>query len=62
MNLGAVVWRGSDVATDRQGVKILGTPVGHPDFVSRHLRGVLDDHRTLLNRIPHVQDFCRVRG
>ena len=42
VNPRAVVWRGSGVATDREGVKILGTPVGH---------------RTLLDRIPHVQDL-----
>ena len=57
MNPRAVVWRGSDVAADRQGVKILGTPVGHPDFITRHLREVLNDHRVLLGRIPHVQDL-----
>ena len=48
------------MATDRQGVKILGTPVGHPDFVSRHLRGVLDDHRTLLH-CAAARANCQIR-
>ena len=33
----AVVWKGSDIPTPEQGLKILGTPLGHPDFVERHL-------------------------
>ena len=37
VNPRAVVWRGSDVATDRQWATILGTPMGHPDFITRHL-------------------------
>ena len=31
----AVVWRGNpDLSTERKGVVVLGTPVGHPEFVS----------------------------
>ena len=29
----ALVWRGSEVSTFQQGMKVLGTPLGHPDFV-----------------------------
>ena len=30
----AIVWRGSDVLPSHQrGIKVLGTPLGHPDFV-----------------------------
>ena len=30
----ANVWRGSEVATERQGLLLLGAPLGHPDFVA----------------------------
>ena len=33
----ATVWRGSDLPTCQQGMKILGTPLGHPDFVRASL-------------------------
>ena len=41
----ACVWRGSEVPTARQGVKVLGTPLGHRDFVRTHLEGTTADHR-----------------
>ena len=37
VNPAARVWRGSGIPTEQQGIKILGTPLGHPDFVRRHL-------------------------
>ena len=48
----ALVWRGSDLPTAEQGIKVLGTPLG----LAAHLRNVLESHRTLLERIPLVQD------
>ena len=33
----AVLWKGCHIPTSEQGLKILGTPFGHPDFVERHL-------------------------
>ena len=30
----AVVWTGSMIPTVEQGIKVLGTPIGHPDFVA----------------------------
>ena len=30
----AVVWRGSGIPTEQQGIKVLGTPLGHDDFVA----------------------------
>ena len=51
------VWRGSMLPTDRQGIKLLGTPLGHPDFVARHLRSVTEEHQVLLQRIPRVRDL-----
>ena len=50
------VWKGSGLPTELQGIKVLGTPLGHPDFVAAHLDRVLSDHRTLLERIPAMQD------
>ena len=50
------VWKGSDLPTDQQGIRVLGTPLGHRDFVAAHLARVLRSHQTLLERIPAVQD------
>ena len=53
----ARVWRGGDEAgTAEQGIKILGTPLGHPDFVQNQLQHVREHHQTLLDRIPLVPD------
>ena len=54
----AVVWRGDpDLPTRDQGVVILGTPLGHADFVEDHLRSKIAAHQTLLERIPAVGDL-----
>ena len=50
------VWKGSGLPTDQQGIQVLGTLLGHTDFVIAHLVRVLNDHRTLLKRITVVQD------
>ena len=57
VNPNARVWRGSLLPTDRQGIKVLGTPLGHFDFVARHLQAVVAEHQTLLDRIPRVKDL-----
>ena len=55
--LGERAWRGGEeTPPDRRGVKILGTPLGHPEFVKASLRELLGEQRTLLQRIPTVQD------
>ena len=53
---GARVWRGSEVPTEEQGIKVLGAPVGHRDFVRKHLERILEQHEVLLNGIPRVPD------
>ena len=54
----AVVWRGNpDLPNDRQGVVVLGTPVGHAEFVTRVLEEKTQEHSVLLERIPAVQDL-----
>ena len=50
------VWRGSEVPTTKQGIKVLGTPLGHEDFVREHLERTREKHRILLRRIPNVPD------
>ena len=52
----ARVWRGSEVPSAQQGIKVLGTPLGHPDFVQQHLRDVSEEHERFLTRIPLVRD------
>ena len=52
----AVVWRGSDIPTADQGIKVLGTPFGHPDYVARHLQSVEQEQQVLLDRIPSIFD------
>ena len=47
----AKVWRGFLLPTGRQGIKFFGTPLGHPDFVARHLQAVVAEHQTMLDRI-----------
>ena len=51
---GARVWRGSEVPTEEQGIRVLGAPVGHRDFIRRHLEKVLEQHQVLLNGTPRV--------
>ena len=46
------VWGGS-----RQGMKVLGTPLGHRDFVRTHLEWTSVDHQFLLDRIPMLEDL-----
>ena len=49
------VWRG-DGPTNTQGIKVLGTPLGHEDFVRDHLRRTTEDHMSLLEKIPSLPD------
>ena len=53
--LGEEAWVGEG-PTERQGMVVLGTPVGHPDFVQHWLQLKQEEHRTLVDRIPSVQD------
>ena len=53
--VGASPGRGSDIPSSQQGIKVLGTPLGHVDFIAQHLN-VTEEQRCLLERIPMVQD------
>ena len=52
-----LAWRRENIRTEDQGVVILGTPLGHADFVRRHLQSKLASHRTLLEQIPSIPDL-----
>ena len=47
----ACVWRGSQVPTVLQGMKVLGTPLGHGNFVRNHLERTTADHQLLMDMI-----------
>ena len=53
----AQVWRGSEVPSTKQGIKVLGTPLGHPDCVATHLEEMRRKHDVLLEAIPTVPDM-----
>ena len=53
----ATVWKGGGLPTDQQGIKVLGTPLGHDDFVASHLQEVARDHQGFLRKIPLVKDL-----
>ena len=48
----ARVWKGSNIPTAEQGVRVLGTPLGHVDYVQTQLTQKLAEHDVLLQRIP----------
>ena len=51
------MWRGSeDLPSHRRGIKVLGTPSGHLEFVRAQLEMLNAHHHTLLARIPIVED------
>ena len=52
----AVVWRGSDVPTVQQGIKILGTPLGHHDH-AHQLERVADEHQRFMDMLPSVPNL-----
>ena len=54
----AVVWRGDPtLPADQRGMKVLGTPLGHSEYVDAQLRHITAEHQILLDRIPHVSDL-----
>ena len=56
----ARVWREggeTDLPPGRQGVVVLGTPLGHPAFIHAHLEKKVEEQRKLLTRIPLVPDL-----
>ena len=53
----AIVWRGDPhFPPEEQGVKILGTPLGHPRYVSTQLAALTDKHEQF-SKILQVPDL-----
>ena len=52
----AQVWTGSGVPTQNQGIKVLGCPLGHEDFVTTQLEAIGTKHQVLWQAIPTVPD------
>ena len=54
----AIVWRGDPhLPPEEQGVKILGTPLGHPSYVRSQLAALTAKHEHLISNILQVQDL-----
>ena len=56
-DLQARVWKGPGLPEEKQGMKVLGAPLGHPSFVQAFLVKKIEDQRTLLDRIPLLADL-----
>ena len=53
----AVVWRGdTDLPLSQQGIRVLGVPIGQPEFVRHFLEKKNQEHQTLFQRIPWLND------
>ena len=44
--------------SEDQGVRILGTPLGHPDYVRAQLQSLSATHDQLIEKVPHVARFA----
>ena len=57
-HLGPEEWVGArELPPEQQGITILGTPIGTPEFQATHLQATADQHSALLQRIPAIQDL-----
>ena len=53
----AVFWRGDqNLPQSEQGLKVLGVPIGHPEFVKEFLEGKSREQVTMFQRIPWIED------
>ena len=54
----AIVWRRDPtLCNEEQGVRILGTPLGHPKFVRSQLAALSETHDQLLEKVLSIQDL-----
>ena len=51
------VWTGSDLPVDRRGMRILGTPLGSPEFVERQLQELREEHELLLHSLQALPEL-----
>ena len=52
-----VRWMNATLPHEQQGIRVLGTPAGHPDFTRHFLGKKSDAHSRLFERIPSVGDL-----
>ena len=53
----AVVWRGDwALPQTKQGLKVLGVPIGHPSFITAHMAAKFKEQALLFERIPLIED------
>ena len=52
--LGADVWCGVGKPVDQQGIKVLGTPIGTPEFVAEFGRQAVTEEAQLLEKLPKL--------
>ena len=48
-------WTGN-VATEKQGIKVLGTPLGHADFVAAHAKQRIEEETRFLHKVASLGD------
>ena len=53
----AIVWRGDLSLPVQQGVKVLGTPLGSPEYVQAMFESLSTSHQRLVDRVPHITDL-----
>ena len=54
----AIVWRGDTaLQSENKGVRILGTPLGHRDFVRAQLASLSATHDQLIEKVPTLPDL-----
>jgi hypothetical protein len=52
------VWTGAaELVVDRRGLKVLGTPLGTPEYVARHMHGLRQDHDDLLRTLRTLPEL-----
>lgn len=57
-DLGSSTWVGNqDLPREQQGLTILGVPVGSTEFVQAQLQHIQENHATLLQQLPHLNDL-----
>ena len=53
VELGGTVWKGS-LPENQQGIKVVGTPIGTPQYIQEFGRNVVNDEAQLLQQIPKL--------
>ena len=55
---GENAWKGDpNLPTTQQGLKILGTPLGHIDYITEMIQELSREHQRFLDRIPEIEDL-----